>query len=54
MVDDGEMMDGSALKTVVSMIKDMEYQVGSINSSYIIFRIIQGFAVPDRITVKVA
>jgi len=39
MVDDGEMMDGSALKTVVSMIKDMEYQ---------------GFAVPDRITVKVA
>merc|ERR1712106_292195 len=38
MADDGEDMDGSALKTVVTMIKDMECQ---------------GFAVPDRITVKV-
>jgi len=36
--DDTEMMDGAALKTVVSMIKDMEYQ---------------GCAVPDRITVKI-
>merc|ERR1712106_1051657 len=38
MADDGEDMDGSALKTLVTMIKDMECQ---------------GFAVPDRITVKV-
>jgi len=39
MADDGEIINGAALKTVVSMIKDMECQ---------------GCAVPDRITVKVA
>jgi len=38
MADDGEEIDNSALKTVVTMIKEMECQ---------------GFAVPDRITVKV-
>ena len=53
--DDTEMMDGAALKTVVSMIKDMEYQVRSTMSHFIItiFHIVQGCAVPDRITVKV-
>jgi len=39
MADDGEMINNAALKTVVTMIKDMECQ---------------GCAVPDRITVKVA
>merc|ERR1719147_90006 len=39
MADDGEIINNTALKTVVSMIKDMECQ---------------GCAVPDRITVKVA
>ena len=55
MADDGEDMDGSALKTVVTMIKDMECQVTKSISSCIsiIFSIVQGFAVPDRITVKV-
>jgi len=38
MADDGHSFDGSALKTVVSMIKDMEFQ---------------GFAVPERISVKI-
>jgi len=39
MADDGEVINNAALKTVVTMIKDMECQ---------------GCAVPDRITVKVA
>jgi len=38
MADDGHSIDGSALKTVVSMIKDMEFQ---------------GFAVPERISIKI-
>lgn len=38
MPDDGHIMDGEALKRVVNMIKDIEYQ---------------GFAVPERITIKV-
>merc|ERR1712055_235717 len=38
MADDGHNIDGSALKTVVSMIKDMECQ---------------GFAVPERISIKI-
>ena len=54
--DDGEMIDGAALKTVVSIIKDLEYQVSKSISGCIsfIFLIVQGCAVPDRITVKVA
>ena len=53
--DDTEMMDGAALKTVVSMIKDMEYQVRITmsNFSILIFHIVQGCAVPDRITITV-
>lgn len=38
MADDGQTIEGSALKTVVGMIKDMECQ---------------GFSVPERITIKV-
>merc|ERR1712106_202495 len=38
MADDGHNIDGSALKTVVNMIKDMEFQ---------------GFAVPERISIKI-
>ena len=53
--DDGKMIDGAALKTVVTMIKDMEYQVSkSVSDCIIIIFIVQGFTVPDRITVKVA
>jgi len=37
MADDGHPIEGPALKTVVGMIKDMEYQ---------------GFSVPERITIK--
>jgi len=37
MADDGQPIEGPALKTVVGMIKDMEYQ---------------GFSVPERITIK--
>lgn len=37
MPDDGHIIDGSALKTVVSMIKNLEFQ---------------GFAVPERISIK--
>ena len=35
--DDGEMIDGAALKTVVSMIKDMECQVSKSISGCICF-----------------
>ena len=35
--DDGEMIDGAALKTVVSMIKDMECQVSKSISCCISF-----------------
>merc|ERR1711892_66676 len=38
MADDGHNIDGSALKTVVNMIKDMEFQ---------------GFAVPERISINI-
>jgi len=38
MADDGAPIQGPALKTVVGMIKDMEFQ---------------GFSVPERITIKV-
>jgi hypothetical protein len=38
MADDGGMVDGVALRRVVTIIKDME---------------LQGFAVPERITIKV-
>merc|ERR1712106_735803 len=38
MADDGHNIDGSALKTVVNMIKDMEFQ---------------GFTVPERISIKI-
>jgi len=38
MPDDGHSIDGPALKTVVSMIKDLEFQ---------------GFAVPEKISIKV-
>ena len=36
MADDGQPIEGPALKTVVGMIKDMEYQVQSpkVNSSF--------------------
>lgn len=37
MADDGQPIEGPALKTVVGMIKDLEYQ---------------GFSVPERITIK--
>ena len=53
--DDGHSIDGSALRTVVSMIKDMECQVAnkSTPENFKTKNISQGFAVPERISIRI-
>ena len=46
--DDGEMIDGAALKTVVSMIKDMECQVSKSISVCIISSFCSGLCCPRQ------
>ena len=56
MADDGNSIDGCALKTVVSMIKDMEFQVQqALVKIYSFDKNIsfQGFAVPERISINI-
>ena len=59
MADDGQAIEGSALRTVVGMIKDLEFQVRNHllldhwNHRSVLSLAMQGFSVPERITIKI-
>ena len=54
LAEDGNSIDGSALRTVVGMIKDMETQVSTFRSNQRKVKTFfsKGFAVPERISIR--